>query len=223
MIALTSISPSHANKEFQQEAVKSWKALGFKVYSFNCKEEVELLKDFDVNFVHVEKNGKDLFGKPYIYINSFIDFIKEKGGALILNSDIILKEGVVKVIDENKENLLVLSRFDDDGIALKKFRSGYDAFYVSQELAEKLPFSQLAMGQCHWDYWLPIASMRAGVKLVTSKSILAVHKKHKLQYDMKSWERTALIFGKELGLNGTPSSNSRMSWNKIESNMNVVW
>lgn len=223
MIALTSISPSHKNKEFQQDAIKSWKDQGFKVYSFNCKEEIELLKDYDINFIEVEEHGKDLYGKPYVYLNSFIDFIKENGSALILNSDIILKKGIVKVIESTLEDVLVLSRYDDNGIELKRFKDGYDAFYISKELAHKLPVSQLVMGQCHWDYWLPISSMRAGYKIVTSKSILAVHKKHPLQYDHASWTKTALIFGKELDLNGTVSSNSRWGWHKIESNMNVVW
>ena len=64
--AVTSISPSHINKDCQQRAIDSWNELGMEVYSMNCKNEIEILKELytGVTFIETVRTGEVMFGKP---------------------------------------------------------------------------------------------------------------------------------------------------------------
>ena len=95
MIAVTSLAPGHKNKDIQKEAIKSWKDAGFSVYSINSAEEIEKLKDYEVEFVPTTRTGEFDYGKPYVRIDPFRDFVKKHGDALIINSDILITGDII--------------------------------------------------------------------------------------------------------------------------------
>ena len=91
MILLTTFSAT--NIENQQRALKSWINLGYEIKSINSKNDIEKLKDiFNVEFIETDLIGIE-FGKDYVKLNAFTNWIKENESALIINSDIeILKK-----------------------------------------------------------------------------------------------------------------------------------
>lgn len=225
MIAVTSLAPGHKNKDNQKKAIDSWKAAGFTVYSINSTEEIDKLKEYDIEFVMTTRTGENEYGKPYVRLDAFRDFIKKHGDALIINSDILITGDIKSAIEKTKEGVLTLQRYDYDQDQKKctLFRSGYDAFYITKEIANLLPDTKLALGQCHWDYWLPMVLINKSIKLFTSKNIVIMHKKHELQYDFDSWTKTGRIFCKELGLRGNEKYESTRAHMKINAMMNPIW
>jgi len=207
MIAITSISPGHKNFDNQQRAIQSWKDAGYKVVSLNSKEEIELLKDFDVTFVPTIRHNKLIFGKPYVLVSAIIDYLKEVNSeySLIINSDIIIKDSsriTDKLKDRSKDGIIIMNRMDfkDDINKATIYDLGFDGFFINGKYLESFPQSILCLGQCHWDYWLPYVASINGVKLLLQKEPYIFHQNHAVQYSPVDWKRTGEIFKAEIGM-----------------------
>lgn len=209
---ITSLAPSHKNKEAQLNAVESWKKTGHRIVSVNHASEIELLKEYDVEFIEPEKTGFELFDKHYIPISEILKIIIKEGSGIILNSDIILTG-----LPEFGTEALIFSRYDyeTDISNAEIFRSGYDGFYLTKEHCLTLPESKLCLGQCHWDYWLPVMLISKRIKISRPTTPYLYHKKHHLQYDMISWTKTATIFQKETNIGGSNQKASNIAYNLI--------
>ena len=214
MILLTTFSPT--NIENQQRALKSWINLGYEIKSINSKNDIEKLKDiFNVEFIETDLIGIE-FGKDYVKVNAFTNWIKENESALIINSDIeILKK--IELTDKWCE-IEVISRNDYkyNYAEFRKFESGYDAFYLTKQFCSEFPKSDLVIGQCHWDYLVPMVAIRNHYILRSPKVSNLFHREHNLQYDVNKWKNTAKIFGKELNLTGNPHTDSSMAFKQIK-------
>lgn len=212
MNILTSLSLNRINDQLR--ALKSWSQ--YSVFSFNSKKDIETLKYVfkDVTFIETDKIGKE-FGKDYIRLSAFIDWIKEKGDALIINSDIEIYGQLIK----KETSLSIYSRNDYDSSISNAtlFRSGFDAFFVTKDFAHKVPETNLVMGQCHWDYFLPIIAIRKGVELFSPRHSPIYHKKHNIQYNREKWLQTGKIFSDELKLTGNTINDSNHSYALIKS------
>ena len=214
MICLTSISPSGIER--QQRAIQSWISKGYKPVSLNCFEEIQKLqtKFPNVEFIQVDQTGLAIYGKPYVYLTDFIKYAKHED-CIIINSDIIIH----RPIPEAKPGeLVMLNRYDFTQPNFKNnrlFQSGYDAFFITTDVAKLLPQTNLVMGRCHWDYWLPICASRKGIKLITYNGKYLFHEKHPIQYDLIGWKQSALIMAKELSLAGTPEQVSSNAFRLI--------
>ncbi len=216
MTILTTLSYSRIDT--QLSAIKSWQQLGYSVYSINSKSDIEKLsKIFDIDFIETDLIGNE-FGKDYVRLNAFTDWIKVKGDALIINSDI---EIFTEIILPNYKGLTIFSRNDYSFSVTdcKKFRSGFDAFYVTTELANLIPKSKLVIGQCHWDYYLPLMAIRNRIPILSPVMSGLYHKEHPVQYDRQKWLKTAKIFSDELRLSGNPVNDSNISHRTITNNI----
>ena len=185
-------------------ALNTWRTFRHKIISFNCKSEIEILKSSfpNVEFIEVKKTGQKLYGKHYVFINDLVDYAKEQE-CLLINSDILINNIFPK---PNPNECIVLNRRDIKDYNYHNatlLQSGYDAFYLTPDTAKLLPETQLVLGQCHWDYWLPYMMAKNRVKLITYRKPLIYHEVHPVQYDKVSWATTAEIFRKETGLEGT--------------------
>ncbi len=207
MIAITSIAPGHKNFDNQQRAIQSWKDAGYKVISLNSEEEIEQLKDFDVEFIPTKRHNKLIFGKPYVLVSAIIDYLKEIKSeySLIINSDIIIKDstGTTSKLKERSENgIIVMNRIDyvDDMAKGNIYDMGFDGFFINGKYLESFPQSILCLGQCHWDYWLPYVASINGVNILRQKEPYIYHKMHDIQYSRIDYKRTGEIFRAELGI-----------------------
>ena len=214
MILLTTFSPT--NIENQQRALKTWQKLGYEIKSINSKGDIEKIKEFfDVEFIETDLLNTD-FGKDYVKINAFTNWIKENESALIINSDI----EILKKIEFTEKwcEIEVISRNDYkyNHAEFRKFESGYDAFFISRQFCSEFPKSDLVIGQCHWDYLIPIVAINNYYTIRSPKISHLYHKEHDLQYDVNKWKKTAKIFAKELNLTGNPHTDSAMAFKIIK-------
>jgi len=219
MILITSISPTNIDR--QKRAISTWDAA---VVSFNHPSEIgELETKFpSVRFIPTNNTGINQFGKHYVSINDFMGWIHTNGSALIINSDIIINGNII--IPQRNE-LLLYSRYDCVNYnfdTATKFPSGYDAFYLTPELANLIPNSDLYMGQCHWDYLIPYVIAKRSVRIITPSAPVMYHEIHSVQYSQTHWETTAKIFGREVGLAGHPNGISHKAYEFIKSKIKFV-
>ncbi len=211
---LTTFSPT--NIENQQRALDSWLKLGYKTISFNSIEDIARIKQyFDVEFIETDKLGRE-FGKDYVKVNVFIDWIKNNKSSLVVNSDIEILEKVE--LSENNCEIQIFSRNDykESHDKHKRFDSGYDAFYLTKQFCDEFPHTNLVVGQCHWDYLIPIIAIRKCYQIKSKSKSQFYHKEHKLQYDIEKWKQTGKIFAKELGFTGNPYTDSNLAYRMIK-------
>lgn len=211
---ITSLAPSHKNKENQLKAIESWKKQDKKVVSVNHISEIrELEKEYDVEFVQPKRTGMQLFGRHYVPASELIKVIKKEGAGLIINSDIIIKD--LPIFGDSP---VIFNRYDftDSMEKSTMFKSGFDSFFLTEEHCV-IPETLLCLGQCHWDYWLPIMLLNHGFKLQRPVKQHIFHKKHDLQYDRESWKRTSKIFSIETGMRGSDESISNKAFQVINS------
>ena len=214
MILLTTFSPT--NIENQQRALKSWQKLGYEIKSINSKNDIEKIKKFfDVEFIETDLIGYE-FGKDYVKLNAFTDWINDNEPALIINSDIEILEKLEFTEKWCEIEVLTRNDYKSKHKEFKRFESGYDAFFISRQFCSEFPKSDLVIGQCHWDYLIPIVAINNYYTIRSPKISHLYHKEHDLQYDVNKWKNTAKIFAKELNLTGNPHTDSAMAFKRIK-------
>ena len=216
MTILTTLSPT--NLENQKRAINSWLSFGYSVKSFNSKSDIDKLGSvFEVEFIETSELGSSEFKKDYVRLNAFTGYIKNNGSCIILNSDIEISGKLP--IKKSDKSIVILSRNDYDKSfeTAKKFESGFDGFYITKEFAYYVPISRLVIGQCHWDYFLPILAIKYGFNLYSPLHSNMYHKCHQIQYNTERWRQTGRIFAMELGLSGNVSKDSKESYTLIKS------
>lgn len=183
----------------------------------NHKSEIEALNDFKITFVEPKKTGKELFGKELIPISEILNYIiSENEPYFIINSDIEIAE----VPQIEKEGLYIFNRYDySEKDKPKLFNSGFDVFYVTPETAKIYKESQLCLGRCHWDYFIPYMAMKKEFPVYTIQKPFFLHKKHDLNYDFESWKKTAKIFSAETRILGSADIVSKTAYKTIYSKL----
>ena len=93
---VTSLVPGNRIK-LQYAAVESWENYGFDIVSLNTQEEIDkLAEEFPkITFVPQIRDGRNIAGKPVIYINNILDYLKGTRHQFcgIVNSDIYFAPG----------------------------------------------------------------------------------------------------------------------------------
>ena len=207
----TSIAPH--NVENQQRAIESWLRLGFSVASLNTPSEIDKLKPLfgNVEFVAVQKDAQADCGKPLVYLNDVVAFLRSRGSPIcgLINSDIHLRaapETVQFLLREAGNSMVIANRIDVstlDDAAGEIYKFGFDAFLFDRAVLETLPATEFCLGQPWWDYWLASrfinspqsAPCRFSLKMVAFP--FAVHVKHEKYWDQGgNYEKYGLHFAK---------------------------
>ena len=189
----TSIAPRNIDR--QAKAIESWKKLGFNVVSINCAEEIEMLRRSfpDVEFVHANRDGREIFGRPVIYFDEFLEYFSRSNSELygIVNSDVCLiaGEGIIPFIKEQAKNCLVYgSRIDVDSLDSldgEFYEEGFDFFFFPKSLISCFPKSDFCIGMPWWDYWMALMPALQGIKTKKCVSPFAYHLKHPFNWSPK--------------------------------------
>lgn len=201
MIIITSLSPTHSNKDNQRHSLKSWQNKAERIYSMNCREEILILENEKyegIQFLETCKTIEYFTGKFNVSINAMIDIARVQGQNLFLiNSDIELTD-----LPELKDDGITLfSRYDWEELHTKAnakiFPHGYDAFYIPKQFLKIFPPSVYAMGVAWFDYAIPYHCMLKKIPLYYPNGIYAYHKIHKTHYPMEEWLHFARYFAWE--------------------------
>jgi hypothetical protein len=194
MKALTSIAPNPLRAESQRAYLKSWRASGLEVVSLNHPSEIEWLAITypEVQFVPTERTGIATFGRHYVLINAFMDWIAQQGETvMIVNADLHLEVAPgwwAQLWQRAVEGLPYLLQYNcaaDGSQVLEPW--GVSAFIIHPRLVPLFAESVLCMGMPWWDYWPTAAVVAAGQRLYTPLSVLAFHDNHPGNWSIDNW------------------------------------
>lgn len=200
IVVATSLAPR--TLEVQRKAVDSWKKVGFRVFSLNTSDEITVLKEYfpDVQFITVQRDGKDLYGKPYIYFDDFLRFFKESEAKVcgIINSDIIFMDygsNLKQFLFEQALGSFVYgSRMDVEDITDEigyMHDTGFDYYFFDKEILDCYPEDHFFIGLPVWDYWavyIALTKYKNVKKLITP---VAKHVIHCANWNVDLWKRQA--------------------------------
>jgi hypothetical protein len=225
---ITSICPKHTYENIQEECVRAWNELG-RVYSLNCPEEIEVLKPLYpfVEFIEAKQTAKQLFGKPYVYLDDILAFIEAKDEPFVLiNSDISIDgEGLKQLFPKYKEGLVYLHRWDyrEAKNSATIYPLGVDALIVNPKLLKYIPKTCLFLGGTYWDIVYPYLYMKAGVPIfsVRNKPVI-FHKMHDARYSVQDWRRLGHHASWIIDRDMPPSDTSNFIYNNIKTHTNWI-
>lgn len=217
MIALTTIGPNRI--EHQQKCVYTWRMWGIHIISFNTQNEIDTLKHFfpEVEFIATDNTLEEIYKRPYICLSVFLNFIKNSNeNCFIINSDIEIHSLPIEIESTMQKGIIICNRYNY--IAGQNFNdssehdNGFDAFFISQEHAKLYPENDFAIGQCHYDYWIPFVAIKKQVPVYRLKKRCFLHLNHPTgnQYQDKNWHKTMAHFIDLEGLNFL--KNERSLW-----------
>lgn len=199
----TSIAPF--NIELQKECVESWIKCGFKVVSYNCKDEINVLRDcfadMDVKFVEIRRSAKDLCGKELPYLQDILDGVgalSERVGGYF-NSDIYFEhftDGLYDYIyQEAKDSIIAVHRNeitvleDIETMDWDINMDGIDGFFFDKKKISGL-YGDWAYVQSVWDTFLLIMCKKKEIPVKTLYNPVAFHKRHKVRWDFARTQNT---------------------------------
>jgi 2-O-methyltransferase len=229
IFALTSVPPVIRDVPGQQACIRSWRAAGLQVRTFNHASEVEAIRrQLDVDVVPVADGATSaaVFGRNYVTINAMLDWAAERNvPALLINADIELQLTPwelqrVRRIADGGLGYFIRYNYDGDRRWSQREPHGIDAFLLHGRDASLFPRSLLSMGVPFWDYWLPQTFLKQGRPLWSVDFPATFHRAHPGQWNMENWHRCALEFDRLTGVLGTDQSSGachRMSWSVRQS------
>jgi len=194
MKALTSIAPNPKCVTAQRAYLDSWRASGLEVLSLNHPSEIEWLADVygDVQFVPTERTALATFGRHYVLINAFMDWIGTHGETvMIVNADLRLEvapgwwEQLWQRANDGLPYLLQYNCKPDGSRILEPW--GVSAFVVHPRFVPLFAESTLCMGMPWWDYWPTAAVVKAGQRLYCPMTVLAYHDEHPGNWKVEDW------------------------------------
>jgi hypothetical protein len=118
-------------------------------------------------------------------LNSILDAIKyiDCDNCAIVNSDIILNKKISKSVSDG---ILIGTRWEISDDKNKKpypFSYGYDLFIFNRKVMNLFYNSNYVIGMPWWDFWIPMISIKSGIKVYHIKNHLISHRTHPINYD----------------------------------------
>lgn len=206
--AVTSLSPTHVNKDIQHKAVESWLALGMKVISFNSKKEVEILKPLypNVEFITTIRTMEGTYSKPLVNLSAIFDYCKEmkEDNFCVINSDIEIQsdKATIDRIEVRMQDCIVMANrinYETEKVG-KKYLLGIDVFFIAKKYIYSFPQTMHALGMTFVDYFIPFSATKSGIQTLFIEQDFAYHKEHKQQYSHENWLKSGRFFLWEFGL-----------------------
>jgi len=202
VLIATSIAPVGIEK--QQEAIQTWLDLGFSVVSLNIQQEIDKLAPIfsEVRFHRVDRDGKALYGKPFVYIDDILKYLALQDVPVsgIVNSDIHMRAGedFLSFINQEAQNAMIFaSRMDINTVEDHEgeiYGYGFDMFFFDRSVLSRFPSTNLCLGVPWWDYWVPFSALQNGIHTKYLQNTTAYHIKHKINYSLDTWRRVGIWF-----------------------------
>jgi tetratricopeptide (TPR) repeat protein len=209
----TSIAPR--NIENQQQAVASWRRLGFNVVSVNSPDEIAVVKEHfpDVEFVVATRDARQEFGKPYVYFDDLLERLGEHGAAVcgIINSDIHLRANPSFrdfLLDQALDSFVFGCRMDVPSLESaegKPFTYGYDFFFFDRKFTAIYPREIFCMGLPWVDYWAVLIPALRNLPVKKLMTPVGYHIMHTLNWNEDIRKSLNRAIARYLGAEQPPS------------------
>jgi hypothetical protein len=195
----TSIPP-RVDIERQRQVLDSWRANGFTPVSVNHESEIDRVTalGLDVEIERVPTPGKPL-------IAEILTAIRNSGAAMagIVNSDCVMIRypNLVHSLSAHLEGgIFYTQRMETAGGAptFEEACYGFDGFFFDVRFAKDIQNAKFRMGECWWDYWLPLRMGANGARLLKLPQPILFHEKHGTNWLYGDWQEYGEAFWQDL-------------------------
>jgi hypothetical protein len=199
----TSIAPFQIDK--QSKAIQTWLDLGAKVHSVNSQEEIDQLEKVfpQVKFHPALRHGRDLYGKPYIFINDIFLAAQKALGIkdtfVLCNSDVFLDGNFFdrSAFAVDPAEMVLATRFNvpsrDIPIGVD-YDCGVDLFCTRATALAGFDMHELCLGVPFWDFWLPVLAISKGFKIRKLNYPLLIHVNHPENYSHTNLQKSGVAY-----------------------------
>ena len=198
-VLATSLNPNGGSNQFK--AYQSWVDSSFKVVSFNCHEEIKILKPCypNVTFYPLGRTAYSKTGKYLVYFDDILKGLKEFpnqhygliNSDIILNTQFINKEFFKNKLKENlQKGILYSNRIDikePENVEGEEYKIGFDLFFFSKNHLEKINGLDLIIGLPWWDYYFLLTAVFNSIEITKINEKIAFHIKHTSFYKDNMW------------------------------------
>lgn len=195
----TSLSPRGG--EAQRAAIASWRGFGTRLISVNTATEIaQLAPDYpDVVFRETSRDGRDLIGKPLVYIDDLLDALADDGAPVcgIVNADILLLRAERLAPHVSRDALTLCHRLDletPDDRDGRPYVAGFDAFFFPRDWIPVFRDSRLLLGAPWWDYLFAARALLAGMPMRVPRAGAIGHVVHPINWSQRMYVATAALW-----------------------------
>lgn len=198
----TSLSPKGGPA--QRDAMTTWRGFATEMISVNTAEEIAVLApDYpDFRFVETRRNGRDVIGKPLVFIDDILDALAATGAPLlgIVNADIRLLDADrlrADLLAAGAKALTLCHRMDLDGetdAVGPTYFMGFDAFFFPPERVPLFSGSRMLLGAPWWDYLFPALAAHQGLPVRIPDVAVLGHVRHAINWSLASFVATGQIW-----------------------------
>lgn len=206
----TSLAPY--NFEKQMRAVKSWIDNNFEVVSFNCLEEIEILRPYfeaiGVEFVKIERDASEKARKKLPYLQDILDGVSKRTKQIcgFFNSDIYVKNISAKmygfIYDESKHSVVYtrrneISEYEDiNKMEWTIHFDGLDLFFIDKYLVPDF-FDDGFYVQTTWSACFLEKCRIKNIPVKELVNPIAFHQRHSIKWNFEENNRLVESFWRQ--------------------------
>jgi len=184
----TSIPP-RTDPDKQRETIATWRANGFTPVSVNHDAEVDEIKSLglDIDVQTIPGRGKPLIGGILSAIRK-----TDSSFAALLNADcrMIYYPNLAQTLQRSLPgNVLYSQRLEtvEGKPTFEEVSHGFDGFFFDTNLLDGVEDSTFRMGECWWDYWLPLRLAANGAQFGKIQQPVLLHEFHETNWSYENW------------------------------------
>ncbi|SBW01384.1 hypothetical protein KL86APRO_11421 [uncultured Alphaproteobacteria bacterium] len=199
--ALLATSLSPRGGDAQRTAIASWRGFGTRLISVNTAAEIaQLAPEYpDVAFRETARDGRDLIGKPLVYVDDLLDALADEGAPVcgIVNADILLLRAERLAPHVSRDALTLCHRLDlddPDDPDGRPYVAGFDAFFFPRDWIPVFRDSRLLLGAPWWDYLFAARALLAGLPMRVPRAGAIGHVVHPINWSQRMYVATAALW-----------------------------
>jgi hypothetical protein len=196
---LTSIPP-RTDAGRQKLILDSWRQNGFTPISVNPMSEAAQVSALGLG-IGIEVVSSD--GKPLIADILNVAQRLSLPWAGIVNADcsMLCAPDLAARMRAGIEGKMVhLQRIEtvDGRMLLREHCYGFDGFFFDTNVTRSVSDDFFRIGECWWDYWLPVKIAANGGKIAILGQPLLLHETHENRWSIEAWRANGEVFWREL-------------------------
>lgn len=196
--AATSLSPRSVDDDVQLRSTHSWRAAGCRVVAVQDAAECEDLRGRWLDLTVVTGAASTRHSGRFVPIATIVRAAAAFGDAVMLiNADCkfvgdksVLASVAAAMVDRGGVCCIHRHDVEPDG-SEGRVTSGIDGFLFSAADVELIAESDvLCMGKPYWDYYVPLAFLKAQRPVFATPGRMLVHHRHAIRWDSVDYKNT---------------------------------
>ncbi len=206
IVVITSLSTQRSLAR-QQQAMASWRQLGFTVVSLNNQDEMEKLQPSfnEVIFYPVSRDAQaDTDGLPLVYFDDLLTYLRTQGSQIcgITHPEVCLHTDsqFPPFVRHHTRNSMMFGssildvNLSNPEVALAACSWGMDVCFFDKSCLNQFPSSTFCLGIPWSDHWLLLFALNQGIPVKYFATPIAYFISQQANYSIDTWYRYGIYF-----------------------------